>query len=791
MASFNLPITPHLDGICQTLKESKSRFLVLTAATGAGKSTALPLALLSHFNNEILMLEPRRIAALAVASRLAQGLDEEPGGTVGYVMHLDKKVSSGTRCTVMTEAVLTRRLLEDPSLEGVSVVVLDEFHERSIHADIALAFLKEAMSLNDELHVIVMSATIDTKRLSGYLGADGEAAPVYSVPGRLFPVQTEYLGSIPPERAVVRELESGGKGSILVFLPGIRDIRETERALQSLLHEHSLSADIMVLHSSVSLDEQRKVLQPPSLNSPRRVILSSAIAETSLTVPDVTVVIDSGLARLNRLVVSTGMETLVTERESLFSAEQRKGRAGRVQAGKCLRLWNETEQLPLSTPPEILRTDILSLVLDCADWGVSDRTKLDWLDCPSASAWDAGRQLLRHLGCIDNDGVMTDLGRAAIRMGLGVRLSCCALAGAGNALLPYTSYADSPSAVQKRFLEDIQWRRASCFASYPKLPEMLAETKVVPLLAGFPDRLAHRTDEAAYQFPSGRIAVLPKEVRDSTSGFPEWILAPSVDAGAQTGRIYRWEEVPAGVAEAFLEKRSQTYTKASFAGDGTTLQKMQYTAYGKLILSQKRIPASKDDYAQAVCTAVEENGLDFLPLGKAAEDFLLRSEFYRQHTTETAVAEPLRETLAASVETWLLPFITGTSLSPQAVLDALRYALDGAAVDAGAPERLTLPNGKTVKLMYERTPSKDFPGQSRVRAVLEIIIQRIFGCFETPRVMGEKVLLRLLSPARRPLQITDDLEGFWNGAWIEICKEMKGRYPKHNWNYRVADRDDA
>ena len=799
-----LPVASYLDEICTSLKASRSRFLVLTAQTAAGKSTAVPLALLRHFSGSVYMLEPRRLAVLAIASRVASLLGEEPGQTAGYSMHLESAVSERTRLLVMTEAVLTRRLQQDPGLEGCSVVVIDEFHERSIHADMALAFLKEAMQLRDDLYVIVMSATMDTQTLAAYLGGDDGSAPVFNVPGRQFPVAITYAGGISAAQAVMQELAVGQDGSgaartqtggsILVFLPGIRDIRRCREELVRSGAADRYGADILMLHSSVSFAEQKKVLCPPGPGEPRRVILSSAIAETSLTVPDVTVVIDSGLSRINRMNVAAGMELLVTESESAFSADQRAGRAGRTAPGRCVRLWKEHEQRPRRTPPEILRTDLAQLVLECAEWGASAPETLSWLDMPPKAAWNAARELLLLLGCLDADGHCTERGRAVLTLGLTPRLACAALEGEGAVpvVLAYSSYRDSAPAVQKKFRDDICRRLR-------RLPQGVLRDKpagdahrdaaqVVPLeqralLAGFPDRLARLTEPGArmYRFPSGRIACIPEEKQACAA---EWIVAPEVDAGERSGVIYSCTPVSAECAEAWLAGRTQVRTEVSFVPGGRKIRKMQYTCYGRIILSEKQLVPQAQDTVEAVCHAVISEGLDWLPLSDETQSLLVRARFYNQQAASPLAHSPEPEELAGQVHDWLVPFLTSGDVSAGTVFDALYWWLDGGTVDREVPRRLTLANGRSFKLRYETHTEADI---IVVQPVLEIIIQQIFGCFVTPRVLGAPVLLKLLSPARRPLQITQDLEGFWQGAWPEICKEMKGRYPKHNWDYRVTE----
>lgn len=377
----NLPIAPFLNTICETLENSPSRFLVLTAETAAGKSTAVPVALLKKFIGKILMLEPRRLATVALANRISDLLCEQTGNTVGYTLSLESKTSANTRLEIITEAILTRRLQNDPLLEDVNVIILDEFHERSVHSDIALAFLKETMAVRNDLFVVVMSATMDSKKIAEYLATP--ATPVLTIPGRQFPVKIVYKDKISVKNAVLEEFKEIEKtpvqnersvvqtnyrtDSILVFLPGIYEISKAKTELENCIPPDK--AEICVLHSSIPLNEQKKILSPVLNSSPRRIILSSAIAETSLTVPGVTTVIDSGLVRVNKMNVALGMETLSTEKINQFSADQRAGRAGRLMSGKCVRLWNQFEPLKKELSPEILRCNLANLVLECAQWG--------------------------------------------------------------------------------------------------------------------------------------------------------------------------------------------------------------------------------------------------------------------------------------------------------------------------------------------------------------------------------------------------------------------------------------
>ena len=785
------PITPYLEQICDTLKKSPSHFLVLTAETAAGKSTVLPLALLEHFFGKIIMTEPRRIAVLGVANRVGE-LTEKPK-EVGYKIHLESRITCETRLEVVTEAILVRQLQSDPALEDYNVVVLDEFHERSVNTDLALAFLKEAMQLRDDLFVVIMSATIDTKKLQRWLSLPKppEEVPVISIPGRQFAVNVVYE----PEKSIVSAVRqgiryAGDSGNILVFLPGISDIRKAQEAL---LETNEFSDDseneLCILHSSISLEEQKFIISPARPADKRRVILSSAIAETSLTVPGVNVVIDSGLSRVNRMDINTGMEKLTTEKESEFSAEQRKGRAGRLCEGTCIRLWEKHDVRVKDFPPEILRADLVPLVLECSERGIYSVEGIDWLDSPSAAAWTESVRLLQQLGMIKKDGRITEKGKAALTLGIHPRLAGIALMAfdksAGKLsregqelLINFSSYSRSSVEVQKRFIIDLESRLKGCNC---KDSQEDREFDFL-ILSGYPDRLAKRTSEAGvepaeYKFAGGR------QARLYNRNAPLWLCSPDVTAGDKEAVIFDLVELEEPIINEFLEKHSEIRQICSFTQG--TLQKFEVKCFGEIVLSSKKIALSEGDYAQAWLTEIKEKGIDCLPFDAKCESLLMRAEFIEQQNLQDSEKEEdihnnLYSRLELNANEWLTPFLGGkNTLTASTVYDALYWYLEGAEIDRFAPEILTLENGRRCKVKYEKL--------AVIQPVIEIIIQRIFGCFQTPKIYGKKVLLRLLSPASRPLQVTDDLEHFWTGAWVEICKEMKGRYPKHNWDLSIIE----
>lgn len=784
---FQYPITPYLDEICNMLKNSPSRFLILTAETAAGKSTVLPVALLKNFTGKIVMTEPRRLAVLGVANRVAELCKEEDVAEdpVGYKIHLENKITKSTRLEVVTEAILVRQLQNDPALEDYNLVVLDEFHERSVNTDLALAFLKEAMQLRDDLFVVIMSATMDTTKLKKYLSeSDGETekdrVPLISIPGRQFPVKYFYE----PGKTIVsavRQAMKLGEGNILVFLPGISDIRKANEALlETGDFDSDSECEVCVLHSSISLEEQKRIISDRKEKSDkkekRRIILSSAIAETSLTVPGVTVVIDSGLARINRIDLNTGMEKLTTEIESEFSAAQRAGRAGRLCAGNCIRLWDEKDPRAKELLPEILRADLMPLVLECSERGVYSADGIDWFDKPGSAAWKTSKKLLQQIGMLRQDGHLTEKGRAALVTGVHPRLASIAiesfdfekkkLSEEGKAiLLKYNNY---PKGMADRFISDLE-RRLGTFNFTEKLDSI---DKDFLILEGFPDRLAKKVSSAGvepaeYQFASGHKALLYGIA-------PSWLVAPEVVTGKSESVIYEFTQLNEAKIEEFLRKNSEIRQICTFTQG--TLQKIEEKCFGAFVLSSKKLPVNKEDYAEAWINEIEEKGLECLPLDEKIKSFLLRAELVNSINKKA----DLYERLVENARDWLLPFMNGENrLDSKTLYDALYWYLEGSEIDRLAPEFLVLENGRKCKVKYEK--------QSEIRPVIEIIIQRIFGCFTTPVICGKKVLMRLLSPASRPLQVTDDLENFWNGAWVEICKEMKGRYPKHNWDMRKTE----
>lgn len=782
----DFPITEYLSQICNQLKNSPARTLILTAETGAGKSTILPLGLLENFSSKILMTEPRRIAVLGVANRISELLNEDCGKTVGYKIHLENKTSSATRLEIMTEAILVKILQENPTLDGYNIIVLDEAHERSVDFDLSLAFLKEAMQLRDDLYVIIMSATIDCNKLSKFMFE----APIMEIPGRTFPVDIFYEENLSIENAILREIKTNTQGNILVFLPGISDIRRCESNLQEQLNAFPIKTEnpeILTLHSSVNIEQQKNIIKK---SQNKRIILSSAIAETSLTIPDVSTVIDSGLARISKININTGMQMLVTEPESQFSAEQRKGRAGRQQKGKCIRLWNELDKRPKEIPPEILRTDLCELVLECADRGITNLSQIEWLDSPSSAEWKECSKLLKQLNLLNENFSITNKGKAALKLGMHPRLANLAIEGFYNSkndslinklLIKYGNYEKSPVSIQNQFLNDVKSRINKI--DYTTFRPNFENSDLI-ILAGFPDRLAKRIsnnndEKIEFQFSNGKKAYYYRNKNNKTilSHSTEWIVAPEVIINNGEPIIFDFEEISSELIPKWMQPYLTKKIDCHFQNG--KIHKEEQICFNKLVISSKTVPVDESDYKSAWISEISTKGLSALPRNNKIDDFLTRTAFYYQQMKPN---HNLEEDLINNLEEWLAPFITDSKLTEENTYNALYWYLEGNIIDKEVPQTLILENGAKSKIKYEKLASPDDRNKLVLRPVLEIIIQRIFGCHSTPKICNMNVLLRLLSPASRPLQITDDLENFWTTSWPEICKEMKGLYPKHDWN---------
>jgi ATP-dependent helicase HrpB len=841
----DLPVTallPRLRSILASPAESASGAVVV-APPGAGKTTIIPLALLDEpwlRNRKIILLEPRRLAARAAAWRMASLLgEEEVGGTVGYRVRMDTRVGPRTRIEVVTEGILTRMLQEDPGLDGVGVLLFDEFHERSLHADLGIALALQARDLfRPDLRLVVMSATLDPEPVAGLLRAPGgPPAPILRSEGRQFPVETIWRerplresssrGWIEPVvAATVRQALDDAEGDVLVFLPGAAEIRRTAEALE----DRGPNVDLHVLHGALPREVQDRALAPAPRGR-RKVVLATAVAETSLTIEGVRVVVDAGLMRIPRFDPGSGMTRLDTVRVTRDAADQRRGRAGRVAPGVCYRLWTRAEDrglVPRRTP-EILEADLASLVLELARWGAEAR-ELRWLEPPSEGGVRAALELLRALEVVDEAGALTAHGERVARMGahprighlllssarLGVTALGCDLAallgdrdplraegraadadlrlrvealrspGGERAPLPglqvdrgALARARKESAFWRRRLEDELRRDPKGVAGEEGGTASGPESAHAGVLAAlaWPDRVGRLRQGDRYLLSGGRGAVLEGE--QTLVGSP-WLVAVEVDGRGRDVRILQAApleeaEVDLHLGHLVTEAEEVTWNPGTGRVEAARIRRL-----GALDLSRS---GGVDPDALTVSAVLAEGlrdmGLDVLAWAPETRRLRQRLAFLH-HLEPDDWPDVSDQVLLATLEDWLLPLAPGArSLAELARVDlaeALVARLDWecrARLDLWAPTHLEVPSGSRVALDYDDPEAP----------VLAARLQELFGMRETPRIAGGRVpvTVHLLSPARRPVQVTRDLESFWREGYFEVRKDLRGRYPRHFW----------
>lgn len=823
---ISLPIDAVLPALRQALTERDEA--VLEAPPGAGKTTRVPLALLDEpwlAGQTILMLEPRRLAARAAAERLASELGEKVGETVGYRIRLDSKVGPNTRIEVVTEGILTRRLQADPALEGVGLVIFDEFHERSLDADLALALsLNGRELLRDEppLKILLMSATLEGERLSRLL----DDAPIISSEGRMHPVDIRWSRPFQPGEFVeprvvdcVLQALAEQPGSLLVFLPGQAEIRRVHQALQEALGER---ADLLLcpLHGELDLDAQRAAIDPAPKGL-RKVVLATNIAETSLTIDGVRVVVDAGLVRVPRFDPGSGMTRLDTQRISRASATQRAGRAGRLEPGVCYRLWSEAQhdQLAAHGSAEILQADLAGLALQLARWGVT-ADQLRWLDSPPAAALAQAQDLLARLkaykpGSRDN---LSEHGLAMAELpahpriahlllrgqDLGLAQMACDVAallgerdiqrGGGADLHSRLALVSGESkaarggqgGVQRARQLARQYRgllrgKAGASVADPDHPRWLGAL----LALAYPDRIARQRREggAEYRLANGRAALFAEV--DGLMKCPWLVIA---DLGSRQGqreeRIYLAAELDPTLFENVLAEQLERVDILEWDEREQVLRAERQARVGELVLSREALPGLDDDArAKALLELVRRKGLNLLTWTPELRQWQARVALLRQLDMEkdghSEWPDLSDEALLARLEDWLQPFLGKVSrLSHFAQLDLasmLRNLLPWPLpqrLDEWAPAHLAVPSGSNIRLDYSETPP-----------ILAVRLQELFGLADTPRIAQgrQQVKLHLLSPARRPVQVTQDLANFWRTTYTEVKKDLKGRYPKHYW----------
>jgi ATP-dependent helicase HrpB len=779
---------------------------VLIAPPGAGKTTAVPLALLDQpwaAGRKILMLEPRRLAARAAAARMAQTLGEAVGETVGYRVRMQAKVSGRTRIEVVTEGVFTRRVLDDPGLDGVACVIFDEFHERSLDADLGLAFARDAQAvLREDLRILVMSATLDGAAVAGLLGD----APVVQSLGRAFPVETRYLGRNPVARLedeVVRAVRlalAEETGSLLVFLPGAGEIAR----VQSALHERlGARPDVSVtpLYGALDPAEQDRAIRPAPPGV-RKVVLATSIAETSLTIEGVRVVIDSGLSRVPRFEPSSGLTRLETVRVARSAADQRRGRAGRTEPGVCYRLWDEAETRALIpfARPEIVESDLSGVALDLAQWGVKSAEGLALLDQPPTSAFAEARALLTRLGALNAAGDLTDHGRRLARLPLAPRLAQMVLRGADQGLgrraaliaaclserglggpaidlstrLERLAGDRSPRARDARALAG-RWTRAA--GGREDEEAATADHDGLLLAEAFPERIAKaRGPLGEFRLASGRGAHL--DPTDPLAREP-WLAVADLGGGAARDRILLAAPLDEAALRRAFADRLVVEERIDRDASGR-VRARRLSRLGDLVVEERLI--ERPDGAllrRALLDQVEADGLSALNWGEAALTFRARVAFMAS-LEPGAWPDLSDEVLRTTAADWLAPLLEGRNALAQipagdldqAVRDLVPWDLQR-RLDAQAPERFTVPTGSTIAIDYHAE------GGPR----LEVRVQELFGLDRHPAIAGGRapLTLALLSPARRPVQVTKDLPGFWAGSWKAVRTEMRGRYPRHPW----------
>ncbi|EJX0402973.1 ATP-dependent helicase HrpB [Salmonella enterica] len=790
----SLPVAAVLPELLTALKTAPQ--VLLSAPTGAGKSTWLPLQLLQQgaVAGKILLLEPRRLAARNVAQRLAEALNEKPGETVGYRMRAQSCVGPRTRLEVVTEGVLTRMIQRDPELRGVGLVILDEFHERSLQADLALALLLDIQQgLRDDLRLLIMSATLDNDRLCQRL----PDAPTIVSEGRAFPVERRYqplAAHLRFDEAVAMataELLRNENGSLLLFLPGVGEIQR--------VHEHLASrvgSDVLLcpLYGALSLEAQRKAIVPAPAGM-RKVVLATNIAETSLTIEGIRLVVDSAQERVARFDARTGLTRLVTQRISQASMTQRAGRAGRLAPGICLHLLakEQAERAAAQSDPEILHSDLSGLLMEVLQWGCHDPASLFWLDRPPEVNLQAARRLLLMLGALEGER-LSARGQKMAATGNDPRLAAMLVnAGEGDSAATAAMLAaileDPPrgggtdlSVLFSRRQPGWQQRSQQLLKRLQVRNGEPDSALIMPLLArAFSDRIARRRgQEGRYQLANGMGAMLDA---DDALGRHEWLIAPLLLQGnaSPDARILLVQPLDiASLIQACPDLLRQSDTVEWDEAQGT-LKAWRRMRIGQLTVSvQPLAKPSEEELHQAMLNGIRDKGLAVLNWTPEAEQFRLRLHCAAKWLPEYDWPAVDEASLLATLENWLLPHMTGVqslrSLKSLNVTQALRGLLDYAMLqrlDSELPGHYTVPTGSRITIRYH----EDNPPALAVR------MQEMFGEAKTPTIAQGRVplVLELLSPAQRPLQITRDLSAFWQGAYREVQKEMKGRYPKHVW----------
>ena len=786
--------------------------LILQAPPGAGKSTILPLELLSEpwlQSNKILLLEPRRMAARSVAQRMSDLLGEEVGKTVGYRVRFDQRVSAHTRIEVLTEGILTRRLQQDNLLEGVGLIIFDEFHERSLHSDLALALCRNLQQvLREDLRILVMSATLDEEYLSKVLNN----APVITSKGRQYPIEIRYT-SIDTKAplsgqvaVVVSKILWEQEGDLLVFLPSVREIQQTAE----ILSERHPEISVKSLYGELSLSAQQEAIQPDSLFK-RKVVLATSIAETSLTIEGVKVVIDSGLARVSRFDPNSGMTKLETVNVTIDAADQRAGRAGRLGPGLCIRLWSEGihRNLKERRSPEIADADLAPLVLELAQWGVTDINSLSWVTQPPLGAVEQARDLLEGLGAI-KDQRITMVGKEMATLPTHPRTAHLLLKGKEKGLLalaidlvclleekdPLGKFAGADITLRIEAL--LAWRERKRSLGDKHILERIERSvqawrKILDvknvtynfqhedigwlIAAAYPERVARLSDKshARYKMVNNRTVRLHDQ---DALVQEEWLAVAHADAGIGEGRIF----LAAALDPLLLTDRMEKNLRISWDETKGVLLQREETCIGSLIVSIKQLKeVDEESRIKALCQAVKKEGFRLFDWDEFCQQWQARVISLRAWRAHEEWPNVCTESLLMTVEEWLPLYITHVNRKEDfkklPFIDILKSTIPwelSNVLDRLAPSSLKVPSGSDIKLEYKTDGSSP---------VLSVRLQELFGLTETPLINEgkTKVLIHLLSPGYKPVQVTQDLKSFWLNTYPEVRKELRMRYPKHSW----------
>jgi ATP-dependent RNA helicase HrpB len=816
----DLPIAEKLDELKTSFAEHNT--VILQADPGAGKTTLVPLYLLDQIidkKKKIIMLEPRRLAARMAARRMADMIGEAVGETIGYRIRLENKVSRGTRIEIVTEGILTRRIQEDPELTDVGLLIFDEYHERSLQADLGLALSRQIQEVfRDDLKLLIMSATLEVGKLSKILNG----APVVSSAGRQFPVDTRFLEKSTQERLEIKVAKAIKKalneetGDILAFLPGAGEISRIQSSLLSSKKNTDIS--IVPLYGNLNQKEQDIALHP-NADGKRKVVLATDIAETSLTINGVRIVIDSGLARSPRFDPNSGMNRLETHRISRASADQRRGRAGRQASGICYRLWTTSEDRNLieHSPPEIADADLSSLVLELANWGVQDIGEIPWMTVPPSGPQAQAKELLIRLGALDSSAMITEFGRKLVRLPLHPRLAAmvikssvyastklaCDMAAIlserdflhRNQDAPTSDISDRLNVLNhhrqkgERKLEGINEgalrqviRSSEDLTRRMKLNQTSNNQDIIGVLLGFayPDRVGELRDgsRSSYRLSGGKGARL--DDGDKLIGEP-YIVAAELDGKGREARIFLAASISAIDIEKAFSSDLITRRRVFWDEQKKRVNAVSERCFGALVLDSTRLTdVSPDEISLALMSVVKNKDLKILRWTEEVEAFVNRVAFAKLHEPDELWPDFSRNALKKRIEQWLLPYLSGiNNFSGIQALDLLSilknelgYTLAN-NLECFAPATLRVPSGSNIRLDYT-DPQKP---------ILSVRLQEVFGMKEVPKIANGKVsvTIHLLSPARRPVQVTSDLESFWRTTYNDVKKDLKGRYPKHYW----------